>query len=186
MQKLGLSQDQLTFYNVESTDMLANWLNDFVTKLVLEMKESKLDLITAFNKLKPVMREEEYKDQELMVRGYVDAIHEEKGETLILDYKTSKTKEITDEYRLQLGIYAALYQKKHNKLPEKVGIWFLKTQPKFITVDESLIKDSLFEIEQVHFGTESDMIKDYPKNRSGLCKYSTGQCDFYDVCVKDR
>ena len=182
LHKLGLSPDQLTFYCSESMDMLANWLNDFLEKLSKKMEAS--DLITAFNSLKPFSREEKYRDGELMVMGYVDAIHKGK-ETVIVDYKTSKCSNMTDAYRLQLAIYALLYHRKHQELPDKVGIWFLKSQPKFLKVDEGLIKDALFEVEQIHAATETELIVDYPKKKSGLCKYSTGQCDFYDFCCKE-
>jgi hypothetical protein len=45
----------------------------------------------------------------------------------------------------------------------------------------------LFEIEQIHAATEdADSLMQYPKKQSPLCKYSTGQCDFYEICMRDR
>ncbi|HII72104.1 TPA: hypothetical protein HA265_05095, partial [Candidatus Woesearchaeota archaeon] len=70
----------------------------------------------------------------------------------------------------------------HGHYPKKVGIWFLKDRLKTLDVTEDIIKDAEFEIEQIHFATESEAITDYRRNISPLCRYSTGQCDFYDIC----
>ena len=186
LQKLGLTDEQLSSYYNETTQMLANWITHFFTDLDKEMKENNLSLQQAFDKLKPIELEKEFRDMELMVRGFVDAIHKEDENIVLMDYKTSKTSELKPEYLLQLGIYAVLYEKHHGKYPKKVGLWFLKDKAVKIDVTPKLIKDALFEIEQIHFATESDKISDYPKQESGLCKWSTGQCDFYDICKRDR
>jgi ATP-dependent helicase/DNAse subunit B len=185
LQKTGLADDQLSFYYNDSTQMLANWLNHFFDDLDKEMSDN-VSLTAAFDKLKPIALEQEFRDPDLMVRGFIDVIHQEDQDIIVLDYKTSKKDDMKPEYILQLGIYALLYEKKHGKYPKKVGIWFLKHKLTTIDVTPKLIKDALFEIEQVHFATESDSIADYRKQVSGLCKYSTGQCDFYDICQRDR
>ncbi|MFC1722697.1 PD-(D/E)XK nuclease family protein [Nanoarchaeota archaeon] len=180
LQKLGLDQHQLQFYYDDSVNMLANWLNSFFKDLDKEMASS--DFPAAFEKLAPTERELKYKSDTHMVQGYIDAIHKDGDHITILDYKTSKKFNITPEYKLQLGIYALLYQEKHNTLPHKVGIWFLKDRCKTVDVDEQMVKDAKFEIEQVHFSTESKEITDYRRKITPLCRYSTGQCDFYNVC----
>lgn len=185
LQKLGLDQQQLDFYHDESMQMLANWLNHLFEDIDKEMKQDNLELKQAFKKLAPDEMEKHYKDEELMVRGFIDAIHREGEHITIMDYKTSKSDEMKPEYLLQLGIYAVLYEKQHGKYPNRVGLWFLKHGPKVIDVTPMLIKDAEFEIEQIHFATESGNIADYPKKESGLCRWSTGQCDFYDICMKD-
>jgi len=85
---------------------------------------------------------------------------------------------------LQLAIYSLLYHEKHDKMPHKAGIFFLKDTIKHVDVNEDLLKLAKFEIEQIHASTETDQISDYPKKESGLCKWHSGQCDFYDVCMK--
>jgi CRISPR/Cas system-associated exonuclease Cas4 (RecB family) len=185
LQKLGLDDQTISFYYSESTNMLANWLNHFFDDLQKEMKNN-LSLAKAFEKLRPAELEKHYNDSELMVRGFIDAIHKQGEDILLMDYKTSKTSELKPEYILQLGIYAVLYEKEHGSYPKKVGIWFLKDKPVTISVTPKLIKDALFEIEQIHFSTETDKISDYPKKESGLCKWSTGQCDFFDICMRER
>ncbi len=180
LSSLHLSEDELLFYYNDSIEMLANWLNHFFKDLDKEMKSQ--DFITAWKKLMPHAREQEFKDLDLGVRGFIDAIHKQGEHITIIDYKTSKKAVITPEYRLQLGIYALLYQKQKGVLPNKVGIWFLKHKPEIVELTEDMLKNAKFEIEQIHFATESSDIKDYPRNITPLCKYSTGQCDFLDIC----
>jgi ATP-dependent helicase/DNAse subunit B len=186
LHKVGLDDQKLDFYCRESTEMLANWLNHLFDDIDKEMKTNNLSLKQAFDKLAPTEIEQHFKDSELMVRGYIDAIHKDGEHVTVMDYKTSKSDEMKPEYMLQLGIYAVLYEKDRGRYPDKVGIWFLKYGPNIISVTPKLIKDAEFEIEQIHFSTESDRIADYPKKESGLCRWSTGQCDFYDICLKDR
>ncbi|MBW2972637.1 PD-(D/E)XK nuclease family protein [Candidatus Woesearchaeota archaeon] len=185
LQTVGMTSDQLDFYYTESMQMIANWLNHFFEQMDKEMKKG-ASLADAFQKLKPIALEEHYIDDELSVRGYIDAITQEGEHVTLMDYKTSKSSELKDEYLLQLGIYAVLYEKKHGRFPKNVGLWFLKDCPKVISVTPKLIKDALFEIEQIHFATESDRIGDYPKRQSPLCRWSTGQCDFFDICMKEH
>ena len=186
LHKLGLDENRIRFYHDESMQMLANWLNRLFEDIDREMKTNKLSLEEAFRKLAPDEMEQHFQDSELMVRGYIDAIHKDGEHITVMDYKTSKSDELKPEYLLQLGIYAVLYEKKHGRYPDRVGLWFLKHGPKILDVTPKLIKDAEFEIEQIHFATESDSIRDYPKKESGLCKWSTGQCDFYDICIKDN
>jgi ATP-dependent helicase/DNAse subunit B len=185
IQKLGLGDESITFYYNDSTQMLANWMTHFFDDIETGMKDNN-SLQDTFNSLKPIALEKQYKDMDLMVRGFIDVIHQEGEDIIVMDYKTSKSDEMKPEYMLQLGIYALLYEKEHGTYPKKVGIWFLKHKPTTISVTPKLIKDALFEIEQVHFATDSEAISDYPKKESGLCKYSTGQCDFYAICQRDR
>ncbi|MBT5021222.1 PD-(D/E)XK nuclease family protein [Candidatus Woesearchaeota archaeon] len=184
--RLGMLNDELQFYYDESMYMLANWLNNFIEKINTDIKENGMDIISAFEKHKPHSIEEEYRDEELMVRGFVDVIHKKGEDVIVVDYKTSKKSTVTPAYQLQLGIYALLYKRKHGVPPKKVGIWFLKDREIHIDVTAEMIKEALFQIEQVHASTQTDVIADYPKKESGLCKYSTGQCDFYEVCMRQR
>jgi RecB family exonuclease len=184
LQKVGLLDEQLTFYYTDSTHMLANFLNAFFKQMDLEM--GKLEFKQAFDKLKPYALEKQYKNMDLMVRGFIDVIEKEGEEIRIVDYKTSKTSQMKPEYKLQLGIYALMYEREHGRYPDKVGVWFLKDKLKMLDVTPQLVKDAEFEIEQIHFATENaDTINEYRKKKSPLCKYSTGQCDFYDICKRD-
>jgi ATP-dependent helicase/DNAse subunit B len=184
-QRLGLQSESLEHYQSDSMQMLANWLNHFFADIKTELDKDIL-FDVAFQKLKPVALEKSYVDNDLMVRGFIDVVHQEGEDIILIDYKTSKSSELKDEYMLQLGIYAMLYEKEHGKYPKKVGLWFLKDRLITINVTPKLIKDALFEVEQIHIATDSASIGEYPKKESGLCKFSTGQCDFYDLCMKQR
>lgn len=177
---LGLSEDELQVFYDESVMMIQNWFNRFKNKMEARMQHGE-SFKEAFRNLTPT-REEEYRSEEYMVRGFIDIIHEVDGQVMVLDYKTSKNDHISDAYRLQLAIYAMLYEEKHGRKPDYVGIDFLKSVERVLKVDEELVKHAQFEIEQIHASTESNNILEYPQNPSPLCKWRTGQCDFYEVC----
>jgi ATP-dependent helicase/DNAse subunit B len=185
LQKLGVGDELLSSHCAESMHMLANWLNHFFEDIKKETDKN-ISFEVAFQKIKPIALEKEYRDNDLMVRGFIDVVQQDGEDIILMDYKTSKSSEIKDEYLLQLGIYALLYEKQHGKYPKKVGLWFLKDKPITINVTPKLIKDALFEVEQIHIATGTEKISEYPKKESGLCKFSTGQCDFYDICMKQR
>lgn len=173
---LGLTPAQRQFYFEDTLLMLLNWLNHFVRK-VYQLEGS---FPERFAKLTPV-REVLIESDALQAKGVIDAIENYDGQVRIMDYKTSNHSN-EEEYRLQLAIYTLLYYEKHGRLPDKAGIYFLKDRPKFIDVDESLLELARREIELVHRLTRSEHIKDYKRNPGRLCKWSTGQCDFFDVC----
>lgn len=178
LMNLTLDMEQIGFYFEETKVMLGNWIDNFINKL------DKNDLINSFLKLKPIT-EEYIVNEEKGVRGIIDAIHDNNGEIRILDYKTSKCDDLTEEYRLQLAVYAMLYYEQYGKMPGKVGIDFLKFGEKFIDVDEELIEFARKEIEIMHFNAQSDKIEDYEKRENNLCRWNGGSCDFYDVCQKE-
>ena len=86
--------------------MLANWLNHFFEELEKEKKQNNISIQDAFRKLQPAAVEKQYKDADLAVRGFIDAIHKEDDDVMLLDYKTSKSSDLRPEYLLQMGIYA--------------------------------------------------------------------------------
>ncbi|MEA3378844.1 MAG: PD-(D/E)XK nuclease family protein [Nanoarchaeota archaeon] len=180
LQKLDLGEEKLQFYYEDSLTMLANWLNTNINLIQKKIPQSSFN--EAFETLKPAFREQHFSSSKYKVRGFIDAIHIDGNNVKVLDYKTSKSPDFKPSYKLQLGIYALLYEEKFGKLPDEVGLWVLKHREMKIPVTEDLVKHAKFEIEQIHLNTETDDIKDYPRNPGPLCKYSTGQCNFYDVC----
>ena len=150
---------------------------------------SGLSFPEAFKKLTPV-REKEYLDWDFYVKGFIDAVENVDGKIRLMDYKTSKRAKLSDEYKLQLAIYAMLYELEHKEKPHEVGIYFLKFKggeaEQVLPVDEELIKHAKFKVEQIHASTTTDNIGDFPLNKTPLCKWSTGQCDFYDYCYNGK
>jgi len=182
---LRMPESELEGYYVETKNMLLNWMNQFCDKIE-SFTAKGFSFIDSFNKLKPET-EILYKDEDLMVRGYIDAIENIDGEIRLMDYKTSKNPYISDAYKTQLAIYALLYEIKHSKRPQKVGIYFLKDTEKLLDVNDELILHAKFIIEQIHASTDGfDDIVDYPKKESPLCNWGRGQCDFYEHCFKGK
>ncbi len=180
-EEVGADEKSIISAKEELAGMLANWLQDFFDRI----DNSGLPFHEAFNNFKPVEKEAHYESKEHKVRGFIDVVENSDGEIKVLDYKTSGSFEITDNYELQLAIYALLYREKHGKLPHKLSIWFLKDREKVVEVNEKMIKKAVEEIKDIHIKTESNNIKDYPKKTSPLCKWRGGQCDFYDTCFEE-
>lgn len=180
IRELGVSEaDEMRFFE-ETLLMVFNWLEGFVQRFDSEAGSVE----EVFHRLTP-LRELSYVSDEHWVRGIIDVIEQYGAETRVMDYKTSNHSNI-EEYKLQLAIYSLLFFEKHKKLPDKVGIYFLKdNRTKFLNVDQELLDFAKREIELIHQNTLSKEKKFYPKHISSLCKWSTGQCDFYDVCIKD-
>ncbi len=177
---VGLHPGEMHSFYVETLGMLSLWLEKFLFRLT----SLKLPIQEAFSLLTP-LREQAYTSEKHAVRGYVDCIEQHNGKTRVMDYKTSSKAEMTNEYKVQLSIYALLYAEKHGAVPNDVGIYFLKHADKFeqtISVTEELLKDAQFTIETHHLSTTSNQISDYPQHIGPLCKWSTGQCDFYELC----
>jgi CRISPR/Cas system-associated exonuclease Cas4 (RecB family) len=181
--KLGMSSQQLQQYYEETEMMIKNYVSFFSKRLDNLIARDSLSFVDAFKKLTPKV-EEEYLSWDYYVKGFIDVIEEFDGKVRIMDYKTSKKNTLSDSYSLQLAIYALLYQEKHGRLPDEVGIYFIKfPNPELVVkVDDELIKQAKFKIEQIHASTDSDDINDYPIHKSGLCKWSSGQCDYYEYC----
>lgn len=183
--KLGLTEDQMVFYYEETILMLANWLNHIFERIRKELDHTK-NFIEVFHTIKPAVIEEEFRSEIHKVRGFVDYIEIKGDKVKIMDYKTSKKKEMSEQYKLQLAIYALLYEEKYGKRADKVGLWLLKHGELTLPVDEELINFAKFEIEQIHYATQTKDISDYGRKEGPLCKWSTGQCDFYDPCMRDK
>lgn len=179
---LGLEENRIQYYYEESKTMIELWANRFLKKL--ELESIGIGVNAAFQKLTP-RTEEEYFSEDYGVKGYIDAIYEG-DEIRLMDYKTSNKEFLSEEYKLQLGIYALLYNERHGVVPDKVGIDFLKFGELIINVDDNLLNLAKKEIKEIHSRVLSDDIKDYPKNVTKLCKWSSGQCDFFDVCFKNE
>jgi len=176
---LGLTEREVRFYLDETKQMLQFWLIDFLQ--LLEQMAEKSGISAAFDELRP-RTEEHYISEKLGVQGYIDAIFEVGSKIKIIDYKTSARKQLTEGYKLQLAIYAMLYFEKHGRLPDKVGIHFLRFDEITLDVDQELVDMAKKEVKEIHEKTLSREKNDYPRKTSPLCKWRTGQCDFYDCC----
>jgi putative RecB family exonuclease len=180
--ELEMSHTELEQYYNDTRVMINNFFHYLVERIngVLEIRD--MPIKEAFQLIKP-RREVELMSKSHNVRGYADAIHKEGEKLVIIDYKTSKKMEITPDYHLQLGIYCMIYEELE-KLPDEVGIFFLKHgQELRIPVTRQLVEHARNECVAIHVNTKSRDLQNYPRQRSSLCKWSSGQCEFYDTCM---
>ena len=180
IEKIELSEGEQAIGIDDCINMLYSWAEIFIRK----MKKTGLSFSEAFNLLKPTHKEKYFVADNYAVHGFVDVIEERNGKLRLMDYKTSGSSYVTDEYLLQLGIYALLYKENFNSIPHEVGIYFLKDEngEKTLGVTEYLLENAKKQIMEHHSKVRSDNINDYPKKISNLCKWSNGKCDFYDLC----
>ncbi|MBS3168697.1 PD-(D/E)XK nuclease family protein [Candidatus Woesearchaeota archaeon] len=181
---LQIDKETIRNYYQDCFQMLNNFINDFLSTLSSIINGSSFQ--EAFNKLKP-KTEVYFQSDQHQVRGYIDAILNFNNEIYIIDYKTSSRDDVSEEYELQLAIYALMFKEKHNKLPDKLGLHFLRHgTKKFLEVTPDLVEKAKRECELIQLKTTSDNIDDYEKNPGPLCKWRNGQCDFYDVCFSQK
>ena len=157
--KLGLPEENIKVFQDESILMLDNWLLYFIEEHSRDppFKQTELKLFSS---------------DKYSVMGIIDVIKENGSGIEIIDYKTSKNPVITDEYKLQLAIYALLHEENFNKRPHRVGIHFLKFSDgiKMIEVDDNLINLAKKEAKLIHINTISDDPADYPCTCGGWCE----------------
>ena len=103
-------------------------------------------------------------------QGFVDAIHNYDGMVSVIDYKTSRRDIISDDYKLQLAIYALLYHDKYGNKPDFVGIDFLNHKPKYIKVDDDMLDVAKRECAGIQEKTISENIEDYPSSGALFCE----------------
>ena len=176
---LNLTSQELAFYFEETLFMVLNWCEHFLSEFAVKFDG---DIQKTFNLIKP-LTEVEYSSEVYGIRGYVDAIKTVGNEVHILDYKTNANSEVKDSIRLQLALYSILYQEKNGKFPDKLGVFFLRDKLIIMDVDLSLIEKAKKIILELHEHTsKTDKVEDYKKIVTGLCKWHSGKCDFYEVC----
>jgi hypothetical protein len=68
-------------------------------------------------------------------------------------------------------------------LPDKLGVFFLRHKLKLMNVDQEMLESALRDIQIVHTHTSTtEKLEDYPTTPGKLCKWSSGQCDFFEEC----
>ena len=152
LNRLDLTDTELEFYFHESCKMLKNFAQNFYENL-------------GFEKPPPVI-EKHLLSKKLRLKGRVDAIYfnpTARGPPLLLDYKTSKSKEITRAYKRQLFIYALLYFQKYRIIPE-AAIHFLNFQDGLVKlqINQEDLKQTKKLVLDIHDKVKSKSINDYP------------------------
>ncbi|MBU4599121.1 MAG: PD-(D/E)XK nuclease family protein [Proteobacteria bacterium] len=156
LQALGLSEEQLRQFELESQLMLINF--------------------AAWKQRNPTLLVTRYEarlvSKKLGLLGIVDAIHDIGGEPIVVDYKTSRRPEITPEIERQAAIYALLYGEFFGRPLEEVWIHFLASEgdPEAIRVDDALLHYARTLVESTHQNTISEQEEDYPCTCGGRCE----------------
>ena len=104
LNKLNFKKEELEFYIKDSEKMIMNFLHRFL-------------MDHEYLKPKPSIEESIF-DYELKTLGRMDKIEKGRSPPRIIDYKTSRNKEITEDIKRQMTIYHILYKRKYKQNPE--------------------------------------------------------------------
>ena len=181
LQDLNLTTQELQNYFDETLSMLFNWCDQFLERFTRKITDNET-LQETFKNIAP-QTELQLHSENLGVRGFVDAVLETNGEINIIDYKTNKRAQLKDSIKLQLAIYCLMYEEKFGVRPKRAGAFFLRDTLHMMEINQDILNHAKFEIEQIHKHTEeNEHILAYKRTITPLCKWRTGQCDFYTVC----
>jgi len=155
--RLDLKEQDLAFYYADSQKMLINWLHDH-----LKSNETNGH---------PPMLEQTIFSKKWMLMGRIDAIYSARDPPLLIDWKTCKSIDFTDDYKRQMAIYALLYEGKYGQKPTTAihYLKFLDGLRKF-NISENFMEDLKNTILEVHHKTMSTDEEDYPCKCGGWCE----------------
>lgn len=158
-------------------EMFANRVNEKIDMILLEGKAKSKN--HAWNLVRPRLRECKIHDKTLNVVGIIDSVETSFDEMVyVIDYKTSKLYRhtIPQEYIRQISIYAYLYNQEHGKLPDYVGIHYLRYGEVFIIpVTEELVEEAVEDIKFVREKSKSISKDDYPR-----CSQKWCDCNYFE------
>jgi CRISPR/Cas system-associated exonuclease Cas4 (RecB family) len=180
---LGLKPWERTFYFSQGLVMLDNFYRHYMSIVRDFQGRRGLSFSEAFERVRP-KTEVQILSKRLGVMGVVDAVHNYDRKISIIDYKTSNKNEMDAECMIQLSILALLYNERFGKTPDRVGIHFLRHGLRMLPVIPDVLEFGEKVCSRFRWVTDSDDICDYPQKKSGLCKYRTGQCDYYKNCME--
>lgn len=116
--------------------------------------------------------EEKIFSKKYMMMGIIDAINMGDGKTVIIDYKTSSSDDITADIQRQAIVYYLIFKDKFKKSPDKILIHFLNYRgpPRPVYIDDEVIKWGKILIEGVRMNITSQKEADYPCTCGGYCE----------------
>jgi hypothetical protein len=149
LMKLDLTGDEIMFFYRESVGMTQNFVHDFLASDGLSASKPTIEK-TLFSK-------------KYMTLGRIDAIHNSQAPPLLVDFKTSKSRELKEEYKVQMAIYSILYEENFGAKPT-VGIHFVKFKEglETFTIGDDYLDEVKSMILETHEKTQSENIEDYP------------------------
>ncbi len=181
IERTGLRSSELSSYFRQGMVMLNSFYRHHMI-MVRDLQYRKgLTFTQAFDTLRPKSELKIY-SKRLGIVGVIDAVQEVDGQIAILDYKTSKKTILDEECMTQLSILAVLYKERFGKSPGSVGIHFLRSEPRMLPAIPEVLEFGERTCSRFRWVTDTDDINAYPQKKTGLCKYRTGQCDYYEEC----
>ncbi|XPS87109.1 uncharacterized protein Dvar_51270 [Desulfosarcina variabilis str. Montpellier] len=156
LEALNMGKASLEDFRQQSEKMLLNYSNWLLTHNLKCPDFSELRLFS----------------NALSLMGIIDAVFQDPGRAVIIDYKTSQQAVLTDNIKRQAMIYALLYQERYQEMPDAVWIHFLiePGEPVPIYIDEHLLDYAKLLVESVHEKTISSNEIDYPCTCGGFCE----------------
>jgi CRISPR/Cas system-associated exonuclease Cas4 (RecB family) len=153
-----LKASDIEFFYHESIKMLTNFFDDFLKN-------------DGFNKPEPII-EKTFFSKKYQLLARLDKIEQARSPPLITDFKTSKSVEVTDDYKRQMGLCALLYEEAYRIRP-KVEIHFLKfpNGKKRFRVSDKFLNEMKTLVAAIHRKTQSNDPRDYPCT-CGYCSKS--------------
>jgi len=185
LEALNLTREEEEDFYGQALAMLRNFCRGHGKKVAAFQHSRGLSLREAFERLRP-KTETDLVSEHYGVRGRIDAVHDIDGETTIIDYKTSNKSRIDTEEVLQLAIYSLLFKETYGRMPNKAGIHFLRHGEKTLSTSPELLAFAKRTCQRIRKLTCHDEINKYPRKITGLCKYRTGQCDYYEICMPPK
>lgn len=181
IQRIGLKPWEQSSYFKQGMIMLENFYRHHMGAVRDFQHRSGMTFSDTFDTLRPKSELKIY-SQRLGVMGMIDSVENADEQISIIDYKTSKKTELDEECMIQLSILSLLYSEHFGRKPDKIGIHFLKSGLKTLPVIPEVLQFGEKTCSRFRWVTDSPDIFAYPQKKTGLCKYRTGQCDYYDTC----
>ncbi len=179
IQRIGLKPWEESAYFRQGMMMLEKFYRHHMEAVRDFQHRSGKTFSETFDTLRPKSELKIYSHR-LGVMGVIDAVEYNHGKISIIDYKTSKKTDLDGECMIQLSILALLYTEHFGRKPDSVGIHFLKNGVKTLPVIPGVLEFGERTCLRFRWVTNTDDINAYPQKKTCLCKYRTGQCDYYE------
>jgi len=114
----------------------------------------------------------------IKVRGRIDRIDKDGSDYIVIDYKTAKVVASKTEIKedLQLLLYSLVTEHLYNKMPKKIGLWFLRPNKQvFIDVEDEAIESIKKQIKEI---VGSIMAENFDPTPGWECR----NCDYDCLC----
>jgi ATP-dependent helicase/DNAse subunit B len=172
--------DKIENHLAEIKKMLEVFAHHFEDKMDMILLEGKArDKNHAWNLIKPKLREHKIFDEERNIVGIIDSIEMNfDNEVYVIDYKTSKLfkNTLSTEYVRQIAIYAYLYKKEFGKLPDYIGINYLRYSQTYM-IPLWIFDGQIGKLVEDQAKKDIDYVREHSFSRN-ISDYQKGNDDF--------